>query len=201
MAKSLAREVGVVFPGHREVTEKRRMNPKKRPLLWINVLGGSAVLASYAYNLIAHPALGSSFWGGVPATMQSGYVVTMLLAATGYFAFTRFLFRLRPAQVKIAGRFGYGVFPWIYALILVPSALWMPLTHAMIVDPSAGLWLAIKLTLAAVGVASLLLLAALLWLQPKSPKGAHRFAVAGIIAFTFQTAVLDMLVWTAYFPV
>jgi len=200
-AKTLAREVGVVFHGHREVTERRRMNPKKRSLIWINALGGTAVLASYAWNLLAHPELGSDFWGGVPAMMQSGYVVTMLLAATGYFAFTRFVFRLRPAQVKIAARFGYGVFHWIYALILVPSALWMPLTYAMIVNPNAELWMAIRLTLEAVGVGSLLLLAALLWLQPRSPKRAHRFAVAGSIAFTFQTALLDMLVWPAYFPV
>jgi hypothetical protein len=177
------------------------MNPQKRSLIWINALGGTAVLASYAWNLLAHPEASGDFWGGVPAAMQSVYVVTMLLAATGYFAFTRFVFRLRPARVKIADRFGYGSFMWIYALILVPSALWMPLTFAMIENPSAGLWVAIRLTLAAVGVGSLLLLAALLWLQPRSPRLAHRLAVLGSIAFTFQTAILDMLVWPAYFPV
>jgi hypothetical protein len=142
MARSLAREVGIVFEGHRDVTEKRRLHPQKRALVWINLLGGTAVLASYAWNLLAHPEAGGDFWGGVPAAMQSGYVVTMLLAATGYFAFTRFIFRLRPAQVKIAGRFDYRSFQLIYALILVPSALWMPLTFAMIQDPSAGLWFA-----------------------------------------------------------
>ena len=176
------------------------MNPQKRTLLWVNVLGGTAVLASYAWNMLAHPEAGSDFWGDVPAAMQPGYVVTMLLAATGYFAFTRFLFRLHPAQVKIGERFGYGVFKWIYALILVPSALWMPLTFAMIENPSAGLWVSIRLTLAAVGIGSLLLIAALLRMQPRAPKGAFRFAVAGSIAFTFQTAILDALVWPAFFP-
>ena len=135
-----------------------------------------------------------------PAAMKPAYGVTMLLAATGYFAFSRFVFRLRPAQVKIADRFDYGVFKWIYALILVPSALWMPLTFAMIENPGAGLWFSIRLVLAAVGVGSLLLIAALLRMQPRTPRGAYRFAVAGSIAFTFQTAVLDALVWTAYFP-
>jgi hypothetical protein len=103
--------------------------------------------------------------------------------------------------VKVAGRFGYRIFPLIYALILVPSALWMPLTFAMIQEPSAGLWFAIRLTLASVGLGSLMLLTALLSLQPRSPKLAHRLAVAGSLAFTFQTAVLDALVWPAYFPV
>jgi hypothetical protein len=177
------------------------MHPQKRALIWINALGGTAVLASYAWNLLAHPGAGGDFWGGVPASVQSGYVVSMLLAAAGYLAFTRFVFRLRPAQVEIAGRFGYRIFHLIYALILVPSALWMPLTFAMIQEPSAGLWLAIRLTLAAVGLGSLMLLTALLWLQPRSPKLAHRLAVAGSLAFTFQTAVLDALVWPAYFPV
>jgi hypothetical protein len=200
MARSLAREVGVVFEGHHEVTEKRGIHPQKRALVWINVLGGTAVLASYAWNLLAHPEAGSDFWGGVPAAMQPLYVVTMLLAATGYFAFTRFVFRLRPAQVKIAERFGYGLFKWIYLLILVPSALWMPLTFEMITSPGAGLWFAIRLTLAAVGVGSLLLVAALLWMEPRSPKLSHRFALAGSIAFSFQTAILDALVWPAYFP-
>ncbi len=126
MARSLAREAGIVFQGHREVAEKPRMNPQKRTLIWINALGGIAVLGSYAWSVLAHPGSGGDFWGGVPAAMQSGYTVTMLLAVAGYFAFTRFVFRLRPAQVKIADRFDYRSFQLIYALILVPSALWMP---------------------------------------------------------------------------
>jgi hypothetical protein len=177
------------------------MHPEKRALIWINLLGGTAVLASYAWNLAAHPEARGDFWGGVPASMQPLYTVTMLLAATGYFAFTRFVFRLRPAQVKIGARFGYGVFKWIYAPILVFSALWMPLTFAMIENPSAGLWVAIRLTLTVVGVGSILLVAALLWMEPREPKLAHRLAVAGSICFTFQTAVLDAVVWPAFYPV
>jgi hypothetical protein len=177
------------------------MHPQKRALIWINAFGGTAVLASYAWNLLAHPEAGGDFWGGVPEAMRSGYVVTMLLAVAGYFAFTRFVFRLRPAQVRVANRFDYRSFQAIYALILLPSALWMPLTFAMIQDPSAGLWLAIRLTLALVGVGSLALVAALLWLQPSKPKVAYRLAVAGSLAFAFQTAILDALVWPAYFPV
>ena len=67
MAKSLTGEVGTVFEGRREVTERRRMNPHKRSLLWITAAGGAAVLGSYAWFLLAHPELGGQFWGGVPA--------------------------------------------------------------------------------------------------------------------------------------
>ena len=200
MTRSLAREVGTVFEGHGEVTERRRMHPQKRSLIWINAVGGTAVLASYAWNLIVHSEFGDDFWGGVPASMHSGYVVSMLLAMFGYFAFTRFIFRLRPATARIADRFDYRTFHLIYALILIASALWMPLTFAMIQEPGAGLWFAIRATLATVGLGSLMLVAALLWLKPKEPRGSYKLAVAGSLAFTFQTAVLDALVWPAYFP-
>lgn len=201
MAKSLAREIGTVFEGHREVTEGGRMNPQKRVLLRVIAIGGAAVLASYAWFLVAHPDLGDEFWGGVPAWMKPAYVFNMLLAAAGFFAFTRFVLRRRPPQVEVAGRFGYGIFKWIYALILVPSALWMPLTFAMIQGPNPFLWFSIRLTLAAVGVGSLLMIAALLRMQPRSRGVSFRLAVLGSIAFSFQTAVLDALIWPAFFPV
>ncbi len=163
-------------------------------------IGGIAVLASYAWFLIAHPDLGDEFWGGVPAWMKPTYVVSMLFAATGFFAFTRFVFRRRPAQVRVAGVFGYGIFKWIYALILVPSALWMPLTFAMIQGPNPALWFSIRLTLAAVGVGSLLMIAALLRMQPRVRGVSFWLAVLGSLAFSFQTAVLDALIWPAFFP-
>jgi hypothetical protein len=200
MSKSLA-DVGTVFEGHSEVTEKRRTNPQKKTLLWLIGVGGTAILASYAYYLFAHPELRTDFWGGVPGSMRSLYVASMFMAVAGFFAFTRFVFRLRPAKVRVAGRFDYRIFQLIYALILVPSALWMPLTYAMIQDPGAGLWFAIRLTLTLVGIGSLSMVTALLWLESSFPKVAHRLAVVGSIAFSFQTAVLDALVWPAYFPV
>jgi hypothetical protein len=201
MARSLANQVGTVFEGHREVTEKRRMNPQKRTLVWLNAVGGTGVLVSYAWSLLAYSGSAGDFWGGVPAALQSVYTFTMLLAVVGYFAFTRFVFRLRPARVRIADRFDYRIFQWIYALILFPSALWMPLTFAMIQDPGAGLWFAIRATLFLVGLGSLLLVSALLRLEPRTPRVAYRLALAGSVAFAFQTAFLDALVWPAYFPV
>jgi hypothetical protein len=103
--------------------------------------------------------------------------------------------------VKIADRFDYRIFQSIYAMILLPSALWMPLTFAMIQDPGAGLWFAIRATLFVVGLGSLLLVSALLRLEPRTPRMDYRLALVGSVAFAFQTAVLDALVWPAYFPV
>jgi hypothetical protein len=166
----------------------------------INLFGGLAVLGSYAYCLTAYSAQAGDFWGGVPDGLRPLYTVNMGLAAAGYFAFTYFLlYRLKPAADH-AGRFGFGTFNALYAMILVPSALWMPLTFAMLESPSDGLWWAIRLTLAAVGIGSLGLLAGLVAVRPRPPSLAHKLAVAGSVAFCSQTAILDALVWPAYFP-
>jgi hypothetical protein len=166
----------------------------------INLFGGIAVLGSYAYCLMSYPAQAGDFWGGVPDGLRSLYTVNMFLAAAGYFAFTYFLmYRLKPTASS-AGSFGHGTFNALYALILIPSALWMPLTFAMLESPSDGLWWTIRLTLAAVGIGSLGLVAGLVAVRPRSPSVAHKLAIAGTLAFSFQTAILDALVWPAYFP-
>ena len=166
----------------------------------INLLGGLAVLGSYAFCLIAYSAQAGDFWGGVPDGLRSLYTVNMGLAAAGYFAFTYFLmYRFKPAAGD-SKRFGFGTFNALYALILLPSALWMPLTFAMLESPSDGLWWVIRLTLVAVGIGSLGLLAGLVAVRPRSPSLAHKLAIAGSVAFCCQTAILDALVWPAYFP-
>lgn len=176
------------------------MISQRRTAVAINLLGGASVLGSYAYCLMSYPARVGDFWGGVPDGLRSLYTVNMFLAAAGYFAFTFFLlFRMNPAVGR--GRsFGLGTFNALYALILIPSALWMPLTFAMLESPGDGLWWSIRLTLAAVGVGSLGLLVGLVAARPSPSSLTHKLAVVGSLAFCFQTAILDALVWPAYFP-
>jgi hypothetical protein len=70
----------------------------------------------------------------------------------------------------------------------------------MVAQPSSALWLGIQLVLTLVGLGSVTLLLALLSLRPRQPARAYWLAVAGGVAFCFQTAVLDLFVWTAFFP-
>jgi hypothetical protein len=166
----------------------------------INLFGGLAVLGSYAYCLITYSAEAGDFWGGVPDGLRPLYTINMGLAAAGYFAFTYFLICRFEPPAGHGGRFGLGTFNVLYAMILIPSALWMPLTFAMLESPSGGLWWAIRLSLVVVGIGSLGLLAGLVAVRPRSPSLAHKLAVAGGLAFSCQTALLDALVWPAYFP-
>ncbi len=177
------------------------MHPAKRTMLWINVLGGVAVLGSYAWGIATHPETSGQVWGGVPEWLKPAYTVSMLSAAVGYFLFSGYLlFAVDPDRARFAGGAGFGLVHAVYLLVLVPSALWMPLTFRMLEAPSGGLWLAIRGVLALVGLGSLGLVAALCTVAPRGSRVGHALAIVGALAFAVQTALLDALVWPAYFP-
>jgi hypothetical protein len=174
---------------------------QKRALAWILLLGGTSVLASYAYFWAVDPAMLTEFWGGVPVAVRPAYGVSMLLATAGFFAYSYFLlFCVDPDEARVAHRFGYRLFPVLYLLILVPSALWMPLTSALLHHGPEVWWAAIRGVLFVVGAASVGLLVALLTLRPRHPTWVYRLAVGGSVAFSVQTALLDAIVWVALFP-
>lgn len=176
------------------------MHPQKRLLIAIILLGGIAVLGSYIIGVDAFPGAGQILWGGVPQGIRPLYTANMLLAAGGYFAFTHLiLFRLTPQETQIAGRFGYGLFSLLYALILFPSAMWLPLTYFAAQQSSMALLWTVRIVLFVVGAASIGLLVALLKVTPRRPTWAHRLAVVGSIAFCVQTAFLDAIVWVSAF--
>jgi hypothetical protein len=177
------------------------MHPQKRTLLWINIVGGAAVLGSYVWGFTAIPDAGTVLWGTLPEHLRRLSTMWMPLAVVGYFLFTYLLlFRLRPEETQIARRFGFAAFNWIYALILFPSALWMPLSILALENPDALQVWAVRLALWVVGLASLLLVGALLALRPRRPAIAYWLAAAGSIAFAVQTVVMDAALWVAYFP-
>jgi hypothetical protein len=121
--------------------QRRRLHPLKLSLLGLNLLGGLAVLGSYAHGFVENASTVGEVWGGVPQALRPLYTSSMLAAAAGYFAFSFFVFfRLDPREARISNRIGYSGFLWLYALILLPSALWMPLTFEMLEAPGAALW-------------------------------------------------------------
>jgi len=177
------------------------MHADHRSLLILNVLGGIAVLGSYVLGIATHPETSSQVWGNVPEAIRPLYTVNMFLAAAGYFAFSFFVFfRLDPDRARLPGERSFRAFHVLYALILIPSALWMPLTFAMLDAPSAPLWAAIRLVLLLVGIGSLGMIAAVAMARPAVAPVARGIAIAGTIPFAIQTALLDALIWPAYFP-
>jgi hypothetical protein len=167
----------------------------------INLLGGAAVLGSYAWGFRTLPDASAALWGGVPPVIRPLYTACMFLAAGGYFLFTYYiLFDLPANETRIAGGWGYSLFNFLYAAILVPSALWLPMTSALLgaFNPAgrrivqADLWI--------VALASLALLLALISAEPRSHPAARRRAIVGCALFCLQTVVLDAIVWSLLFP-
>lgn len=163
----------------------------------LNVAGGLAVLGSYALWLSSPAHDGPALWGRLGGGARTLYTLSMLAAAAGYFAvFGHLLRREIPRRSPDA----FGVLQTTFALVLFPSALWMPLAFEYLAAPSPAVWWAMRVTLWVVGAASVALLAILLRLGADEPSPGRTVAIVGAAAFSFQTAVLDAFVWPLYFP-
>jgi hypothetical protein len=169
-------------------------------LLVINIVGGIAVVGGYWLGLRGKSGASDALWGGVPKRMRPLYVVSMLLSAAGYLAFFYFiLFKLVPDEVTIRGGVGFELFYPVFVLILIPSAFWMPLTKRYVDEPGTGRWIAVRVVLFIVGLASIVLAWALFALEPNDGSAAYWAATVGATYFAFHTFVLDALLWAALF--
>lgn len=170
-------------------------------LLLLNVLGGIAVLGSYVAAFSGSSDFKDGLWGGVPESLRSLYTVNMLLAAAGYFPFTWLFVRATtPREFRATTGISYSLLFVLYALVLIPSALWLPMTARMIAAPDAELWFAIRLVLAAVGIGATGLLLLAFGYARKRRDATSWAAAIGTLPFFLQTAILDALVWPAYYP-
>jgi hypothetical protein len=176
------------------------METSKKILITINVVGGIAVIGSYILGIGSQSGGTSALWGGVPEDIQPIYGLSMLLAALGYFLFIFFIIvKLKPKETVISGRFGYNLFNLIFILILLPSALWMPLTSMYVEDPNVGLSFAIRFVLTIVGLASIALVWSITKIGDKRPLKHFQLAVLGSAYFAFHTFVLDAVIWSVLF--
>lgn len=174
-----------------------KAHPKKRMWIWLLLLGGVSVPSSYVHGLVTHPDARKGLWGGIPEALTPLYSVSMILAAAGFFLFTGFiLFRVDPEERNAR----FTVFPLLYALILIPSALWLPLTFAVMEHPSTLLWWAVRVDLLLVGLGSIGLFPALFAFRPGKWDLPFALALLGLTFFCLQTVVLDALVWPYFFP-
>jgi len=175
------------------------MHPRKKTWLAINAVGGVAVLGSYVHGIVTRPETRNALWGTIPAELQAVYGVTMWLAAGGYFFFSYyFLVRTDADEVRF-GPFGFGLINALYALIMVTSALWMPLTFAYLENPSPGAWLLVRADLLLVAVGTIGLTIALFTMKPRAEGLAGVLALLGLLLFAVQTAFLDPIVWPQFF--
>lgn len=175
----------------------------KRRLAVLNVVGGVLVLASYVLAFAYAPAVRDGLWGGVPDALRPLYTGNMLLAALGYFPFTAlFVFgqpkgSANPASATEEERSLLG----IYTLVLIPSALWVPLTAWVIESPSLLLWYVVRLDLFLVAAGALFLLVRTFRHARAAGTLTGWLPFLGAVPFFVQTGILDALVWPVFYPI
>ena len=178
------------------------INHKRQKYLFfiINIIGGSLVLFSYAHGLITHVDLRDSLWGGIPGNIKPFYVVSMFMAAFGYFFFTNYILK----KIFFNENDNLSLLRLInilYAGIIFPSVMWMPMTFEYLLNGSIELWWLIRMVLFVVGVSSSLLFILLLFFNFKNKSNFQFMSILGIFSFWVQTMILDALVWPIYFNV
>jgi len=177
------------------------MHPDKKKWLAINLVGGLAVLGSYAHGLITHPETRGQLWGEMPAPLQDIYGVTMWLATAGYLVFMyQVMFRLDAAKVKLGSYSGLRVINGFCAAVVFASALWMPLTFAYLAQPSPALWALVRVDLIVVGIGAIGLIVSQFLLTPRPSGWIGVVTLVALLFFALQTAFLDPFVWPAFFP-
>ena len=180
------------------------MPSQRRSLLLLILIGGIGVLGSYILAFVYEPAIRAGLWGGIPESLQGFYTINMLLAAASFFPITYVLgFKTSFESFREQTGFSFEAMLGAYAAILMPSALWLPLTAFYIQgtaagEPSVALWWLIRIVLFLVGGGASLLAAMLIRRASHGPSWIWLAAVA-FFFFWLQTMVLDAIVWPYFY--
>ena len=173
------------------------MKKKLYIFILINLIGGTAVLGSYIHGLSTQLELRGLLWGQVPETIRPYYTICMIFATIGYFFFTPYI--LKHFFNTKSATFNPNIISLLYLGITIPSALWMPLTFEMLVNPSTSLWIGIRIILFTVGLSSTFLMLIFLFSNIKKESPSYAMGIIGLIPFWIQTMILDAIIWPYYF--
>lgn len=172
---------------------------QRRIFIALQLVGGPAVLGSYLYGFRNMPDLVPMMWGGVPEAIRLPYTLWMFVAAAGYLCFSAFFWlRTDMGNARLLGG-GFGRVNLGYALVLFPSAAWMPLTGAFLASGDRRYWWLTLAVLWLTAAGSSALVFALAHARPVRPDRLHALALAGAVAFSLQTVLLDAVVWPVLF--
>ncbi len=161
----------------------------KTILLSLILILGPGVLLSYYVAGISNPFGMDALWGDIPKKLQLVYPIGMLIATIGFFPFTYFcIFKSNKPSKYILG----------YALILIPSIAWLPLTVAYLKEPSSMTWIIIRVVLFLVAIGAILIYRQIST-EDTDAQVLLKWSKIGLMGFIFHTLVLDGLVWPYFF--
>ena len=170
-------------------------------LLTINVLGGVAVLGSYAVGITEHPGQTDLLWGTLPDSARGLYTANMLPAAVGYLVAFAYLMATPPQRLQHAGVPALPSLCTVYAAFLASSTAWMPLCWMALDGGRDDLVPLIKAVLVLAGLSSAGLLLLLARLSDPPRRRWWQASLIGMGFLVLQCAVLDALIWPMFFVI
>ena len=174
----------------------------KTSFIVLNVVGGVAVLGSYALCIVGWPEESPLLWGAIPPSIIPVYTANMFVAAFGFFLFSWRV--LRWCDVDSSQFVGGRTFKFLiacYAAMLIGSALWMPLSLYAVVNNLGWLTPFIVVDLGIVAVGSLGILVCMITMTPQGSRASRVASIVGACLFCSQTVLLDFCIWPWFFSV
>ncbi len=172
------------------------MNTQQILFLIINIVG-PLVLLSYIIGLKAGKSA-EILWGGTPKKIRGVYTLSMLVSAISFLVTTVFIFLILSNNTELPYYLNTNIFNILYAVLLIFSAIWIPLVNIMVNKPSKLIWLYIRLGLILVGLSALGIFILLLGITPQPASFIYWISVVGMGIFFIHTGILDAFLWPYY---
>ena len=173
------------------------MNINQKTFLLVTIIGGLGVILSYILG-VRFGKGADALWGGVPQNIRGVYTISMLISAVSYMIFSFYVF-LNLGKNSFDNAFRGVMLVFVsYILLLICSALWLPLVNVMVANPKQLIWILIRGTLLITGIASVVITYLLVSAGSKSPNLHYYLSVIGGIIFSVHTLVLDGLFWPSW---
>lgn len=168
----------------------------------VNIIGGIAVLAGYAFTLVNNPETRNDLWGGVPESWKPMYSLSMFVSAFGYLYVTYYCAFKRGLDMQFfGGRYGASTMTVLIAIFLFSSSFWIHSTFSYIDSPSQKQWFFINIELFTTAIALILFTLGLATAKGVQNKLKHNIATVGSSLITFHCLILDAIIWTSKFPI
>ena len=169
--------------------------------LWINIIGGIAVLGGYVYALLAHPILRGQIWGGVPEAWRRWITTSMFIAAIGYcFAMYYLIFNEGLNLKYFWGKVDATIMRVLLILFLLTAAFWIHSTFSYLELPNSNSWHLIRFELWVTALSILLMTIGLATATGVQQSLLFNFYVLGLGLISFHCLVLDAILWISKFP-
>ena len=169
--------------------------------LWINLIGGIAVLGGYIIALIYHPETRTDLWGDVPINWRPWIVTSMFFAGFGYcYAIYYMVYNDGLSLQFFWGRVDAAKMIILLILFLSSASLWIHTTFSYIDSPTYLKWAFVQAELWITAFSILLMTIGLATASGVEQPLKHNISILGLSLISFHCLVLDAMLWINKFP-